>query len=112
MALATAGMLTACSGEAAEQSLVVSAAASLDEAFTEIAAVFEDQHPDADVLLNFAGSATLREQVLEGSPVDVFASANIPNMDALVGAGEISGRPEVFARNRLQIGRASCRERV
>jgi len=82
---------------------VVSAAASLQEAFTEIAAAFEDQHPETEVLLNFAGSSTLREQILEGSPVDVFASANIPSMDAVVEAGEVSGQRVVFALNRLQI---------
>jgi molybdate transport system substrate-binding protein len=103
MALALAGALASCGAQAAEETLVVSAAASLDEAFTEIAAVFEDQHPGNDVLLNFAGSSTLREQILEGSPVDVFASANIPNMDAVAEAGEISGQPEIFALNRLQI---------
>ena len=103
MALATVGTVAACGGDAAEESLVVSAAASLDGAFTEIAAVFEDQHPGNDVLLNFAGSSTLREQILEGSPVDVFASANISNMDAVVEAGEVSGQSEVFALNRLQI---------
>jgi molybdate transport system substrate-binding protein len=102
-ALALAGALAACSGQAVEETLVVSAAASLDEAFNEIATVFEDQHPDTDVLLNFAGSSTLREQILEGSPVDVFASANISNMDAVVAAGDISGQPEIFALNQLQI---------
>jgi molybdate transport system substrate-binding protein len=102
MALALVGTLAACSARASEETLVVSAAASLDEAFTEIAAVFEDHH-GADLLLNFAGSSTLREQILEGSPVDVFASANIPNMDAVVEAGEVSGQPELFGLNRLQI---------
>jgi len=103
MALALAGALAACSGQSAEETLVVSAAASLDEAFNEIATVFEEEHPGTDVLLNFAGSSTLREQILEGSPVDVFASANISNMDAVVEAGEISGQPEIFALNQLQI---------
>jgi len=103
MALALAGVLAACSTQTGEETLVVSAAASLDEAFTEIAAVFEDQHPGNDVLLNFAGSSTLREQILEGSPVDVLASANIPNMDAVAEAGEITGQPEIFALNQLQI---------
>jgi molybdate transport system substrate-binding protein len=101
-ALALGGALVACSGGEGE-ALVVSAAASLQDAFTQIAAVFEDQHPGTDVLLNFAGSSTLREQILEGSPVDVFASANIPNMDAVVEAGEVSGQPVVFALNGLQI---------
>jgi molybdate transport system substrate-binding protein len=103
MAAALLGTLAACSDDEPAEALVVSAAASLDEAFTEIARAFEEQHPGNDVLLNFAGSSTLREQILEGSPVDVFASANIPNMDAVVEEGEISGEAEIFALNRLQI---------
>ena len=102
MALAFSGLLVACSGEG-EEGLVVSAAASLQDAFTEMADAFEDRHPGTDVLLNFGGSSTLREQILEGSPVDVFASANISNMDAVVEAGEVRGQPVVFASNRLQI---------
>jgi molybdate transport system substrate-binding protein len=101
-ALTVGGLLVACGGEG-EDGLVVSAAASLQEAFTEMADVFEDRHPGTDVLLNFGGSSTLREQILEGSPVDVFASANIPNMEAVVEAGEVIGQPAVFATNRLQI---------
>lgn len=101
--LALGGLPAACSGEAATETLVVSAAASLDEAFTEIAAVFEKQNPGTHVVLNVAGSSTLREQILEGSPVDVFASANIANMDAVAEADGVSGQPEVFALNRLQI---------
>ncbi|HEU4894353.1 MAG TPA: molybdate ABC transporter substrate-binding protein [Acidimicrobiia bacterium] len=95
-------LLVACSG-AEDEALVVSAAASLQDAFTEIAATFEEQRPGIEVLLNFAGSSTLREQILEGSPADVFASANISNMDAVVEAGETDGQPTTFASNRLQI---------
>src|SRR5690606_19900572 len=41
--------------------------------------------------------------ILEGAPVDVFASADTSNMDQLVEAGEVVGDPEVFAHNLLQI---------
>lgn len=83
--------------------VVVLAAASLGNAFTDIEVAFEAANPDADVRLNVSGSAALREQILEGAPADVFASANEANMSQLVGAGEVAGRPETFARNRLQI---------
>ncbi|HJR91631.1 MAG TPA: molybdate ABC transporter substrate-binding protein [Acidimicrobiia bacterium] len=90
---------TACGSD----ELVVSAAASLTDAFSEIESAFEFSNPDVDVVLNFGGSSTLREQILEGAPVDVFASANSSNMDQLVAAGLVDGQPEVFARNSLQI---------
>lgn len=81
----------------------VSAAASLTDAFRQMAAAYEAVHPGVDVVLNFAGSSTLREQIVEGAPVDVFASADWSNMEMVVAAGDVTGRPEVFARNLLEI---------
>jgi molybdate transport system substrate-binding protein len=88
---------------AAETPLLVSAAASLTDGFGAIAEVFESQHAGVDVVLNLAASSTLREQILEGAPVDVFASANHANMDQVVAAGLVAGQPQIFARNLLQI---------
>jgi len=83
--------------------LLISAAASLTDAFGEIEAAFEAAHPSVEVTLNLAGSSTLRVQILEGAPVDVFASADLANMERLVEADEVAGEARVFARNRLQI---------
>ncbi len=83
--------------------VLVSAAASLTDAFAEIEVAFEAAHPGVKVLLNLGGSSSLRAQILEGAPVDVFASANASNMDRVVEAGRVSGEPRVFARNLLQI---------
>ena len=83
--------------------LLVSAAASLTDAFSEIESAFEADNPDVDVVLNLAGSSALREQILEGAPADVFASANMANMQQLEQAGHLTGSPAIFARNRLQI---------
>ena len=94
--------LAGCGGQGDEE-LLVSAAASLAGAFAEIEGAFEDARPDVDVVLNFGGSSTLREQILGGAPVDVFASANMSNMDAVVAAGQTVGAPRVFAFNTLEI---------
>jgi molybdate transport system substrate-binding protein len=56
--------------------LVVSAAASLTNAFTELVKAYEAAHPETNVVLNFAGSGTLLQQIDRGAPVDVFASAD------------------------------------
>lgn len=61
--------------------LTVSAAASLGEAFTEMATRFEAQHPDTEVLMNFGSSGALLQQIAAGAPVDVLASADIETMD-------------------------------
>ncbi|WP_062201825.1 molybdate ABC transporter substrate-binding protein [Demequina salsinemoris] len=107
-AVATVGLvalgLTACAApddESEDQTLTVLAAASLTDVFTEIAADFEETHPHVHVQLSFAGSSTLAQQVLEGAPADVIATANEATM-ALV-ADELDIEPHVFATNVLTI---------
>ncbi len=65
----------------APQELIVSAAASLTNALTDISKAFEQAHPTVKVTLNFAASGALLEQIVQGAPVDVFASANQKFMD-------------------------------
>jgi molybdate transport system substrate-binding protein len=97
-------LLAACSGgDEVGGQVLVSAAASLTDAFGEIEVVFEEANPDVDVVLNLGPSSGLREQILEGAPADVFASANTSNMDQVAGAGEVDGEPRVFVTNLLQI---------
>lgn len=83
--------------------ITVSAAASLTEAFTEIAGDFSDANPGATVRLNFDSSGSLSEQIQRGAPVDVFASANQEKMADLVAADAVRGSPELFAANALAI---------
>ena len=61
--------------------VTVSAAASLTNAFRELAQSFEAAHPGDRVLLNFAASDPLVQQIAKGAPVDVFASADQETMD-------------------------------
>jgi len=61
--------------------ITVSAAASLTNAFREIAGAFEQAHPEHRVRLNFAGSGILLQQLSRGAPVDIFASADQYSMD-------------------------------
>jgi len=105
VALALACTLCACGGGEGtiQETLIVSAAASLHDAFSEIESGFETENPHVDVVLNLAGSSTLREQILDGSPADVYAPAAVAHMDAVADAGAVLGEPVVFARNRLQI---------
>lgn len=86
-----------------ERELVVSAATSLTDAFASMESAFEEANPGVDLVVNLAGSSALREQILEGAPVDVFASASLSDMDRVVAAGETLGEPRVFASNLLQI---------
>lgn len=81
--------------------LTVSAAASLADAFQELASAYELLHPGVRVALNFAGSAALATQILEGAPVDLFAPAAPEHLHRV--AEELSGPGVVFATNRLSI---------
>jgi molybdate transport system substrate-binding protein len=62
------------------QQLTVSAAASLTDAFKEIGTRFEAAKAGATVRFNFAASGVLLQQVSQGAPVDVFASADQETM--------------------------------
>ena len=103
--VAGALVLGACSstGNTSGSEVLVSAASSLTEAFVEMEEAFETANPEIDVVLNLGGSSALREQILAGAPADVFASANMSNMDRVASAGDVKGAPVVFARNRLEI---------
>ncbi len=84
-------------------SIVVSAAASLTDAFTTIRDRFVAANPDAHVTLNFGSSGALSTQILNGAPADVAAFADTVPMNALAKADLLAAPPEVFARNRLVI---------
>lgn len=64
----------------AEQELIVSAAASLTNAFQEVGQKFEAANPGVKVVTNFAASGPLLQQIEKGAPVDVFASADQKTM--------------------------------
>jgi molybdate transport system substrate-binding protein len=90
-------------GTSAKPEVVVFAAASLTEAFEEIGAEFGAAH-DATAIFNFAGSQQLAQQLTSGAPADVFAAANVRQMQVAVDAGRVLTDPvRTFARNRLVI---------
>ena len=82
--------------------LTISAAASLREVITEVSSVFEREHVDITLQLNFAGSGALRQQIEMGAPVEVFISAASEHVDRLAEAGlVVEDKRRIFARNRL-----------
>ena len=97
---------SATSGETSSseaRSLTVFAAASMEPTFTELAKTIEDEHEGVKVVFNFAGSQDLQEQIVEGAPADVFASANEKQMAPVVEAGLNSSEPIIYATNELTI---------
>lgn len=88
---------------AGSRNLTVFAAASLANAFPEIADAFVEEHPGASITFNFAGSQRLRTQLDFGAGADIFASADRRQMDLAVEAGLVSGDPFPFAGNSLEV---------
>ena len=83
--------------------ITVFAAASLTDAFNEIGSAFTAANPDAKVTFSFDASSALVQQISQGAPADVFASADTSNMDKLTTAGLNGSAPVVFATNLLAI---------
>ncbi len=84
--------------------ITVFAAASLRNAYTELGADFQQVNPGVTVAFSFAGSQQLAEQIANGAPCDVFASANQAQMRAAARTGRIdAGGARTFARNRLVV---------
>src|SRR5437588_13103766 len=92
---AGAALLAGCGGGGAA-TLKVSAAASLNTAFTRYGASFSP----ARAAFSFAGSDELAAQIRQGVKPDVFASANTRLPAQLHAAGKVE-RPVDFAANRL-----------
>lgn len=63
--------------------ITISAAASLQGVFEELELNFEHEHPDIELNMNYASSGSLRVQIEQGAPVDIFASASLVHMDIL-----------------------------
>jgi molybdate transport system substrate-binding protein len=107
--LAAALVLAACGGDDSPSSggssgsaggLKVFAAASLTAAFTRIGEQYAAANGGDKVTFNFAGSQALATQIRQGAPADVFASADLPNMDKVK---DLVGTPQNFASNLLAI---------
>jgi len=69
--------------------LLVSAAASLKDALTELKPVFEKERSKIAVNYNFGASGALQQQIEQGAPADIFFSAAKKQMDALESKGYI-----------------------
>ena len=102
-ALAAVAALTvvSCGADqaAGSKTVTVYAAASLTGTFTQLGKDFEAGHQGVKVVFNFAGSSALAQQINQGAPADVFASAAPKNMDQVTDKGS----PTVFATNTLEI---------
>lgn len=94
---------TAQPGAQERVAVTVLAGASLTDVFTTLEQQFEAANPTADVRFSFGGSSDLAAQIVNGAPVDVFASANEKQMKVVTDAGKAAGTPQPFTTNVLTI---------
>ncbi len=107
-ALLLAGSLAACGSDddapdgADSSELTVLAAASLTDVFEDLATEFESAHDGTTVTFSFGSSTDLAEQVADGAPGDVLATADETSMQLAEDAG-VTGDVSTFATNVLTI---------
>jgi len=98
----TLAMVLALASPLRAAEIVVSAAASLTDAFSAMKAPFEAANPGLTATFNFAASGPLFRQIEQGAPVDVFASADLKWMGEMLKAGLAApGTDKLFAVNEL-----------
>jgi molybdate transport system substrate-binding protein len=103
-AMVAAVMAGACAPAVApaKTGVMVFAAMSLKQPFSQVAPLFEAENPGAALQFNYSGSGTLAAQIESGAAADVFASAGTKEMDMLAEKGLIDrDTRRVFAANSL-----------
>lgn len=102
---------TAAASEAESEStgeavtLMIAAAASLENAFTEeLIPMFQEQYPNITVTGTYDSSGKLQTQIEEGLEADLFMSAATTQMDALTDEGLMNADSEVdLLENKLVV---------
>lgn len=93
---------TAPSNSSSPITLRVFAAASLTDSFNTIAQHYHQAHPTTTITFNFAGSQALEQQMTNGASADIFASADLANMQKANRAGLVN-TSQIFAQNKLVV---------
>jgi molybdate transport system substrate-binding protein len=85
-----------------QEQLTIYAAASLTEAFQQLGQQFETAQPEVEVVISFAGSQQIAQQLSQGAPGDLFASANEKQMTNVINFGRVlEGSDQEFVHNHL-----------
>ncbi|WP_017726341.1 molybdate ABC transporter substrate-binding protein [Halalkalibacterium ligniniphilum] len=93
-------IVTACSTPSSSAELHIQTAASLTEAFTELKETYEANHENITLVPNFGSSGTLKHQIEQGAPADLFLSAAAKEMNDLEEQGLIK-KQQPLLRNKL-----------
>ncbi len=84
------------------QTIHLSVAASMTDAFNEMITAFSVKHTTAEIQPNYASSGSLAKQIEQGAPTDIFVSANPKWMKYLVEKELVAaGTDHILAFNQL-----------
>ncbi|UCZ54189.1 molybdate ABC transporter substrate-binding protein [Bacillus shivajii] len=89
-------ILSGCAIYNDDNKIYVLAAASLSNVMADIKQVYEEAHPDVELVVTYGSSGRLRHQILQGAPADVFLSASTAHMDELEEKDELNKRTNLL----------------
>ena len=100
--LASFSAFAAAPVQAQPETLTIAAANSVKDALRKILPLFEAQHKEVRVRVIYGPSQTLRKQIEEGAPVDVYLPSLLEEIDELEKKGlAIQGTKRVYATTSL-----------
>ncbi|AWB11137.1 molybdate transport system substrate-binding protein [Thermodesulfobium acidiphilum] len=96
-------LISGCSsGESKKINLTISAAASLTSSLNKIIDIFEKEHPDIKISVNYGASGALRQQIEQGAKVDLFLPVSVRDLQTLESEKLVDpSNSVVFAKNIL-----------
>ncbi|WP_162785074.1 molybdate ABC transporter substrate-binding protein [Bacillus sp. P14.5] len=99
-------LLSACTSTDSEKvELTISAAASLKDSLKEVKDQFETEYPEIKLSYNFGSSGSLRKQIDQGAPIDIFLSASEKDYQALADSGAVSAGDRLFSNSLVLVVR-------
>ena len=97
-------LLPTSQAQAQPETLTVAAANSVKDALRKLLPQFELQHPEVKLRVIYGPSQSLRKQIEEGAPVDVFLPSLVEEIDQLEKKGLIiQGTKRVYAGTSLVV---------
>lgn len=97
-------LMVGCNSKNTVEEINVSAAASLKEVMGEIKTEYESKNKDVKLTINYGSSGSLKQQIEQGAPCDIFISAGQSQVDDLDKGGFlISDTIKEFTKNELAL---------
>ncbi|MFD2626110.1 molybdate ABC transporter substrate-binding protein [Salibacterium salarium] len=104
--MAVFSIITGCSlfedSSTKDMTIRISAASSLQDVMGEVETIIETRHPTMDVVFNYGSSGSLKQQLSQGAPIDLYLSASTDTVHALLEDGTLKEKNVVnFLQNEL-----------